>query len=917
MNKFKQHLLLYIDKSRIIDDKMLCYAYGTDASMYRLTPKLVVIVENHQEVHDLLILANKYNINITFRAAGTSLSGQALTNSVLVVLSNTSWQNYTILDNGQQIVLEPGIIGATANAWLKPFGTKIGPDPASINACKIGGIAANNSSGMCCGTAKNSYNTLAGLKLILANGTTLDTRDTISRANFVHYHKNIIDGIIAIRENIITDNNLTELIKHKFKIKNTSGYSLNAFLDFSDPIDILSHLMIGSEGTLGFISEICYNCVPDNQFKAVSLIFCSNLSKLITLTEQLSSINIDAIELLDITSLNSIKHLPVAQKYLPILTDDTAAMLIEISGVNELELKNKIIDIENIVNNYPLQSQVKFTIDEKIYHDLWSLRKGILPTIGGARLPGSSVVIEDIAVDITQMSALVSDLRKLFVEHNYTNAAIFGHIKAGNIHFVFTPRFDIESEIDNYKQLMAKMCNLVAIKYQGSLKAEHGSGRNIAPFAELEWGSNLYSIMWQIKHLLDPNGILNPDVKLTQNPNLHIENLKQLYPTNSNIDSCIECGFCETVCPSKNLTLTPRQRITTYRKMEQLGKNNLSKEYKHFRRKYKYYAIDTCATTGLCQTKCPVGINTGSFILSLKQPRVNNWRNYFSTFIALNRQMLNLGNLVANILGRKPTYIVSKQVHRVIPILPVYLPTLPEIQKAKFVKDKDSIKPKVMYFPTCNNRIFADTSESKTHNALQQVIKKLGYSIVYPPYLDNLCCGQVFASKSDTTGANLKTGELLNAIKDAQCPVIMDNSSCLYSLTEYATDYNIMDSISFIHQHLDQLNLHQKYTKLALHIDCSTKKLGNENQIRDILAQCAREIITPVDIHCCGFAGDKGLTLPELNQSALKGLQQQINECEIGVTFNRNCQIGLSFYGKKTYLSLPEIVLSCLIEETP
>ena len=910
MKSFKQQLAQYMDKSRIIDDPMLCYAYGTDASMYRLTPKLVLFVENHDEVHRILILANNHNISVTFRAAGTSVSGQALSDSALVILSNKCWQRYTILDNGHKIVLEPGIIGATANYYLKPFATKIGPDPASIAACKIGGIAANNSSGMCCGTSKNSYKTLDGLKLILANGSTLDTRDINSRQNFINHNKDIINGVISIREQILNDKALCELIIHKFKIKNTSGYSLNAFLDFNDPIDILSHLMIGSEGTLGFISEICYKCVPDNPFKAVSLVFCANLVELVTLTQHLSKTNVDAIELMDITSLNSIKHLDIAKKYLPQLTTDTAAMLIEVSGSNQLELDNKIATTENIITSQSIEIAVKFTGNEKTYNDLWSLRKGIFPTVGGARAKGSSVVLEDIAVNIQQLPDLVNDLRQLLVEHNYTNASIFGHVLSGNLHFVFTPNFNIKIEVDNYKKFMDKMCNLVTIKYQGSLKAEHGSGRNIAPFAELEWGAQLYKIMWQIKNLLDPSGILNPDVKLTKNPNLHLENLKKLNEVSSTIDSCIECGFCETVCPSKNLTLTPRQRISTYRKMEQLRKDNLVHEYNNFKTKYQYYGVDTCATTGLCETKCPVGINTGSFIKELKLQHVNRWRNNFATFITLNCKLLNLGNFVANILGRNQTNTISKSLKKVIPVLPVYLPTIPKTQSAKFISDTFSEKPQIMYFPTCNNRIFGDSSASSTGNALQKLIKKLGYDVTYPDNLDNLCCGQIFSAKSDEAGSNIKAEELQKAINNSTC--IMDNSSCLYTALKNSTLDNIIDSISFIHQNLDKLNLHKKYHKLALHIDCSTRKLGKERQIMDILNRCAKEIIKPVDIYCCGFAGDKGLQIPELNQSALSGLSEQINECEIGVTFNRNCQIGLSYYSKKTYLSLAEIVLDCL-----
>lgn len=915
MKKFKQALATYIDSKRIIDNPLLCYAYGTDASLYRLIPKLVVLVKTNDEVRAVIKLANKYDVKITFRAAGTSLSGQALTDQVLVVLSNTSWQKYSINSDGSKITLEPGIIGAHANIYLKPYNTKIGPDPASINSCKIGGIAANNSSGMCCGISKNSYQTMSRIKLILANSASLDTGDYSSINRFKSENSHIIEEIISIRDEIKSDSMLYDLIKHKFKIKNTSGYSLNSFIDFSDPIDILSHLMIGSEGTLGFISEISYNCVPDHQFKAVSLIYCNDLRGLIDITLKFRNVSIDAIELLDITSLHSIKDLPIAQPYLPQLGIDTAAMLVEVSGLNQIDLEEKISALQNIIDQSSILSQIKFTTDENIYHDLWAIRKGILPTIGGSRPSGSSCIIEDIAVDIHKLPQLVDDLRELFIKYNYNNAAIFGHILAGNIHFVFTPSFDDEESLSQYKNFMDSMCNLVATKYQGSLKAEHGCGRNIAPFVELEWGSKAYSLMWRIKKLLDPKLILNPDVKLTNNPHLHLENLKEINTADPEIDKCIECGFCEVVCPSKNLTLTPRQRITTYRKMQKL-KSSDPKMYKQFLHDYKYYAIDTCATTGLCKTSCPVGINTGSFILSLREKsnssQFKNSHEHFDRFINYSKIKLNIGNLTADTLGRYPTYRLSKRINEIIPIIPIYLPTLPESQTAKFIdlhEEKD--KPKIMYFPTCNNRIMGDTTQKNTENALQQLIKALGYTITYPTDLNNLCCGQVFSSKGNKESAGYKEDELVNALSLIDYPIIMDNSSCLYSILQ-KNKIKVIDSTNFIYTHLDKLKLTPKYSKLALHIDCSSKKLGYENQIRDILSKCATKIITPVNISCCGFAGDKGLITPELNQTALNGLKHQIEDCDIGVTFNRNCQIGLSFYGAKTYLSLPEIVLHCI-----
>ena len=150
-----ERLTGYVDKNRIFHDPLYTLAYGTDASFYRLIPKLVIIARDEKEVSLILKESSQLSLPVTFRAAGTSLSGQAITNSVLVI-AGSHWKDFQIKENGAEIRLQPGLTGGQVNAVLAPFGRKIGPDPASINAAMIGGIAANNASGMCCGTSENS-----------------------------------------------------------------------------------------------------------------------------------------------------------------------------------------------------------------------------------------------------------------------------------------------------------------------------------------------------------------------------------------------------------------------------------------------------------------------------------------------------------------------------------------------------------------------------------------------------------------------------------------------------------------------------------------------------------------------------------------------------------------------------------------
>jgi D-lactate dehydrogenase len=160
-----QSIVQITDPSRIFTDPMNTLAWGTDASFYRLVPKIVIKAHSEEEISGILQSTHALNIPVTFRAAGTSLSGQAVTDSVLIVASD-QWKHFQILENGHKIKLQPGITGGKVNSLLAPYGRKIGPDPASINAAMVGGMAANNASGMCCGTADNSYQTVESMRII-------------------------------------------------------------------------------------------------------------------------------------------------------------------------------------------------------------------------------------------------------------------------------------------------------------------------------------------------------------------------------------------------------------------------------------------------------------------------------------------------------------------------------------------------------------------------------------------------------------------------------------------------------------------------------------------------------------------------------------------------------------------------------
>ena len=684
---FKHILSKSIDTGRILDNPLQTLAYGTDASFYRLIPKIVILVHNESEIIEVIKSAKLLDIALTFRAAGTSLSGQAISDSVLVVATH-GWKNFELLDNNKKIKLEPGIIGSRANIFLAPHGLKIGPDPASIGAAMIGGIVANNASGMCCGTAQNSYQTIADIRIILNDGTVLDTADAESVANFKNNFKPLIQEIEVLRDTIKNDEVLHLFIKNKFKIKNTTGYSINALVDYQDPIEIIKHLMVGSEGTLAFISNVTFKTVIDEKFKSCSLLIFNSIQDACNATILLKSAPVAAVELLDRDSLRSVEYDPDAPFFFRTLPEPACALLVECRDNDLDNMLLKQLKVRLAIISIPTFAEYEYTSNPKQYNFNWKARKGLLPTVGALRKNGTSVIIEDVAFPLPQLAEACIALKDLFKKYEYQDAVLFGHALEGNLHFVFSQDFSIQSEVDRYEKLMSELAELVVDRFNGSLKAEHGTGRNMAPFVEKEWGTAAYDIMKRIKNIFDPNNKINPDVLINPDPKAHLKNLKPLPESHDIIDKCTECGYCEPHCVSEGLTLSPRQRIVIAREISRLEKTNDNpKRLSDIRKNVTYQLDETCATDGLCALACPVNIDTGKFVKTWRANELNSSNKkvaaYIGSHMAATTAVLRIGLKVVSffhsIIGTKIMAALANGLHFIsFGNVPKWIPELPK-----------------------------------------------------------------------------------------------------------------------------------------------------------------------------------------------------------------------------------------------
>ena len=304
-----------VPAERLITDRFRTLAYGTDASFYRLVPKILIKVQNEAEMTALMQLANRLALPICFRGSGTSLSGQAITDSIMLALT-PDWKSLSVLDDGMRIQMQCGVLGSEANNALSSYNRMLALMPASIDAATVGGMAINNAAGM---NSLDTYTMMDSVRLILLDGTSVDTGCPESRAAFRQEKAELLAELDSLARNLRNKPELSARIAwRKYQIKNTTGYGLRSLLEYDDPIDMLAHLMIGSEGTLGFIAEITHRSIPIHPYKASAfLVFDDIRNAGIAVTRfKLDKAPVSAAEMIDYFALKAVQHMDGVPGYL-------------------------------------------------------------------------------------------------------------------------------------------------------------------------------------------------------------------------------------------------------------------------------------------------------------------------------------------------------------------------------------------------------------------------------------------------------------------------------------------------------------------------------------------------------------------------------------------------------------------------
>ncbi len=896
--------------------------YASDASPYRLLPRAVVMAHDASDVAATLAYGRANGIPVVFRAGGTSLNGQGQGDGILVDVRR-HFGGVAVEDGGARARVKPGTVLGHANRVLAPHGRKLGPDPASTDIATVGGVIANNSGGMRCGVARDSYSTVRSLTFVLPSGTTIDSAAPGAAERFAAAEPELAAGLAAIRDEIRADTELSERIRRKFAIKNTTGYRLCAFLDADEPLQIFRRLLVGSEGTLGFVAEAVFETVPLPARTTTAWIHFPGVEEAIAPVRDLVEAGATAVELMVAPALiTAAWNMPGAPEEWKELPPESAVLLVEFGAGDDEALDAHVARAEGIVAARETIRPVEFTRDGEEIELAWRVREGLHGLVGRLRLPGTALIVEDVCVPPERIAEGARDLQALLAEHGFL-PGVAGHASAGNLHFMLTPDFAKQEDLDRYEAFMSKLVELVVDRYDGSLKAEHGTGINMAPYVEREWGKKATELMWRVKRLADPDGVLAPGVVLNRDPGVHLRNLKTTPEVEQSVTACVECGFCEPACPSRDLTTTPRQRIVLRREIARQPEGSPLR--RALLDEYAYDGLESCAADGSCRLACPLGIDTGELVKELRREGHSERAERLALAAAKRWGAVEKASRAALRVGG---------------------PLARRTKRGKGLPGAASPQPPptgrrgaaAVYVPSCTNRIFGrsaagpggdgprragagrsgpaggeEPSLPSLATALAEVSRRAGLPVWIPGDVAGSCCGLPWSSKGFGAAHAHKANEMVERLwewsGEGELPVLVDASSCTHAIVAPGENVlseenaarlaavEIVDSVAWAHDRLlPRLEVRAKVASATLHPTCAARHLGLAPRLRRLATALAEDVYVAPSATCCGFAGDRGFSHPELTAAATRPQAEELagRGFDARLSSNRTCEIGLA-----------------------
>lgn len=905
--------------------------YATDASMFRVLPQMVVWPRDISDVHEIVSFARENKIAIGARGAGTGLAGDSLTEGIVIDFAQHMNQIISIDPINKRVVVQPGVVHAQLNQELKKLGLIFGPDPATSNRATIGGMIANNSTGAHSLRYGMSMDWVRRLKVMLGDGTILD----LPRLPNGQVHNEALQKVMSLlQEN-------AELIELKWPDtpRNRHGYLLKDILQ-GDQVE-LYRLFVGSEGTLGIILEIELEvAVLPKYTQLLCLCFSSRLDAA-RAADPLLSYHPSAVEIVDSICLNMARSNPLYEKYFPKQID--SILMVELDGedLSEIESRRDAIVLE-MLDHRKLATSVLIPKDQHEQADIWQMRKliaGMMNKVPGMYLP--IPVIEDVCIHPRFLPQYFEKIEEILSKRGL-KFLCFGHAGDGTVHI--RPFLNLRS--DETYQWLPDVCEEVyryTMEIKGTISGEHGDGYLRAPFIQLQYGE-LFPVFKQIKQILDPINILNPDkqtgcidfsrwhnnhkyrqVSSSYSPKLKWKTAHLLQMA----EACNGCGECRSkmkerdMCPMFRAlgieAATTRAKANTMRALLYGELKGVSKA--ELRKLAKY-----CINCKRCETDCPSGVRAGDMMLEIKAMTGANWREWMlcqmEKGMRLGAYFPRLSNLI---LKQKLTrYILEKIIgldsRRVPPAFSLN-PFRNDIKKYRWVRKYSSIK--VAYFMDS----FAELMEGDSARAFLAILRHHQIEVVIPKQRGS---GIVNINYGDRKGAestarfNIKA--LAPYLHNGFTVVCSEPSACLMLKEEYSMlvegenqqrlSDSVIDSTSFLHQLEEQGILRHDFMPIEKHIGyhapCHFKSIANPAHTLQLLRLIPKLTVDYINSGCCGIAGTFGMQKSSMDTSLSVGsdLIERLNDPQIewGTSECSTCRVQMNHGSGKKCLHPLEIL---------
>ena len=882
--------------------------YATDASVYRKIPLAVAFPKDENDIKALIDFANKNNITLIPRTAGTSLAGQCVGDGIVVDVSKHFTNILEFDEQHKTITLQPGIVRDSLNVFLKPFGLFFGPNTSTSNRCMIGGMVGNNSSGSTSIKYGVTRDKVLKIDAILSDGSTA-TFEEISSDEFIEKSKEkTLEG--AIYKSIyteLTSESTQEEIKHEFPKetihRRCTGYAIDEFLKSdlfggSEPTINVAKLLTGSEGTLAFSTAITLQLddIPPKE----SIMVCSHFKSINeSLKATLIAMNhtLYNCELMDKTILDCTKNnRELAKNRFFLQGDPEAVLMLEVSAntISEAEvLADKLIkDLEK--NNFGYHHPKVYGNDiSKVHY----LRKAGLGALGNMVGDMKAVAcIEDTAVALEDLPNYIEEFTKIMAKYQQ-NAVYYAHAGAGELHLRPILNLKKSEDVVLFRKITTETAQLVK-KYQGSFSGEHGDGIVRAEFIPMMIGENNYQLLRRIKKAFDPNNIFNKG-KITDafpmDKSLRYE-IDRVEPQIDTIqdfsdsegiiklaEKCNGSGDCRkpveaggTMCPSyratKNEKETTRARANTLR--EVLTNNSAANK---FDSKELKEVLDLCLSCKACASECPSNVDIATMKAEfLYQYQETNGYSFRSKLFANNAKLNKFGsltptlaNLVLNTTLAKSAMGVSTR--RSVPKLAKQ--TLNKWYKKKaFGKTEIKQSQKSIYLFNDEFTNFYDVEIGKDAVFL---LEKLGYKVNIINHEES---ARSYISKGFLKEAkavcNKNIAIFKNLITDKSPLIGVEPSAILTFRDEYlrlADDKTSAEKIAqytftfeeFLAKEIENGNVDKtlftsEKKTLKIHGHCHQKALSSTNASFQILNLPENYTVTILNTGCCGMAGSFG-----------------------------------------------------------